>query len=79
MGAQVSYFVCAQKLLAEAALSTDKYNFTRDHLPLDDLVPAIVAVVGSTRLNCAYDLASVAPVRNFELVRRFHEKFGIVP
>jgi hypothetical protein len=40
-------------------------------------VSAIVAAVRSTPLNGAYDLASVAPVRKFELLRRFHEQFDL--
>jgi len=79
MGARLGYLVCAmlQSALAGSVLTTDRHDIARDYLHPDDLVSAIVAAVRSTPLNGAYDLASVAPVRKFELLRRFHEKFNL--
>src|SRR5260370_13307774 len=79
MGARLGYLVCAmlQSVLAGSVLNTDGHDIARDYLHPDDLVSAIVAAVRSTPLNGAYDLASVAPVRKFELLRRFHEKFDL--
>jgi nucleoside-diphosphate-sugar epimerase len=79
MGATLGYLVCAmlQSLLDGLVLTTDEHDIARDYLHPDDLVSAFVAVVRSTPLNGAYDLASVSPVHKFELLRRFHEKFGL--
>jgi nucleoside-diphosphate-sugar epimerase len=79
MGARLGYLVCAmlQSLLAGSVLTTDEHDIARDYLHPDDLVSAIIAVVRSTQSNGAYDLASVAPVHKFELLRRFHEKFDL--
>ena len=79
MGARLGYLVCAllQSLLAGSVLTTDEHDIARDYLHPDDLVSAITAVVRSMPLNGAFDLASVAPVRKFELLGRFHEKFDL--
>jgi len=79
MGARLGYLVCAllQSLLAGSVLTTDEHDIARDYLHPDDLVSAIAAVVRSMPLNGAFDLASVAPVRKFELLGRFHEKFDL--
>jgi NAD dependent epimerase/dehydratase family enzyme len=78
MGAWLGYLARAmlQRLPAGVVLTTDEHDIAHDYMHPDDLVLAIVAVVRSTLLNGAYDLVSVAPVRKFELLRRFHEKFG---
>jgi nucleoside-diphosphate-sugar epimerase len=79
MGARLGYLVCAmlQALLAGSVLTTDAHDIARDYLHPDDFVSAIIAAVRSTPLNGAYDLASVAPVHKFELLRRFGEKFDL--
>ena len=79
MGARLGYLVCAmlQSVLDGSVLTTDEHDIARDYLHPDDLVSAIVAVVRSTPLNGAYDLASVSPVHKFELLRRFQEKFDL--
>jgi nucleoside-diphosphate-sugar epimerase len=66
-----------QRLLAGAVLTTDEHDVARDYLHPDDLVSAIVAAVRARLVNGAYVLASVAPVRKFELLGRFHEKFDL--
>lgn len=79
MGAELGYLVCdmLRTALASSAFVTDQHDIARDYLHPEDLLSAIVAVLRSAPENVAYDLASLGPVRKFELLRRFDERFAL--
>jgi nucleoside-diphosphate-sugar epimerase len=79
MGADLGYLVCAmvQALLSGSLLQVDEHDIARDYLHPADFSSALMAVMGSPPANVAYDLCSLAPVRKFDLLRRFQDQFGL--
>jgi nucleoside-diphosphate-sugar epimerase len=79
MGAELGYLVCSmlQNVLDRSTFVSDEHDIARDYLHPEDLSTAMMAVLRSTPQNGAFDLASLGPVRKFELLRRFDRQFGL--
>lgn len=79
MGAGLGYLVCnmLQAARARVTFTTDEHDIARDFLHPVDLASAIIAVLHSPPENVAYDLASIGPVRKFELLRRFRDQLSL--
>lgn len=79
MGTELGYLVCniLRMLRARSILWTDEHDIARDYMHPEDLSSAIMAVLRASPQNAAHDLVSAGPLRKFDLLRRFQERFGL--